>query len=165
MGPRLTYRGPKTYLQEEACLWKRRGFTVLSYTKALSRVPCRSNSCTWRSKVTWGQNYWSRNGKGGKCPVTKCTIVMSAVNSDDFDSFIAFASQLIFVLHDCLNPIGGAPKRQRQVIVYVLERTFLWSVTHCGSIMDSLPEVQKKDIAPAPSSFFQFLYNLKIKFL
>ena len=31
------------------CLWKRRDFTVLSYTKALSRFPCRSNSCTWRS--------------------------------------------------------------------------------------------------------------------
>ena len=31
------------------------------------------------------KNYWSRNGKGTKCPVTKCTIVMSTVNSDDFD--------------------------------------------------------------------------------
>ena len=41
----------------------------------------------------------------------------------------------------CLNPIGGAPKRQRQVIVYAHERTVLRSMTHCGSIMDSLPEV------------------------
>ena len=46
------------------------------------------------------------------CLVTKCTIVMSTVNSDDFDSLIAFASQQICVLHDnlipshdCLNPI------------------------------------------------------------
>ena len=83
---------------------------------------------------------------------------------------IAFASQLIFVLHDCLNPtggkllqrpskrmsifesignlsicervkIGGAPKSQRQVIVYAHECTILRSMTHCGSIMDSLPEV------------------------
>ena len=47
----------------------------------------------------------------------------------------------MFVLHDCLNPIGGVPISQRQVIVYVHERTFLWSMTHCGSIMDSLTEV------------------------
>ena len=40
-------------------------------------------------------------------------IVMSTHNSDDFCSLIAFASQLIFVLHDnlipsidCLNPTG-----------------------------------------------------------
>ena len=39
--------------------------------------------------------------------------VMSTVNSDDFGSLIAFASQIIFVLHDnliplhnCLIPIG-----------------------------------------------------------
>ena len=56
---------------------------------------------------------WRRNGKGGKCPVTKCTTVMSTVNSDDFGSSVAFASQLVFVLHDCLNPIGGALKCQR----------------------------------------------------
>ena len=68
-------------------------------------------------------------------------MVMSTVNSDDFGSLIAFASQLMFVLHDCLNPIGGAPKGQRQVIVYAHERTFVRSMTHCGSIMDLLPEV------------------------
>ena len=66
---------------------------------------------------------------------------MSTVDSDDFCSLIASASQLIFVLHDCLNPIGAAPKSQRQVIVYTHERTFLRSMTHCGSIMDSLHEV------------------------
>ena len=66
---------------------------------------------------------------------------MSTVNSDDFGSLTVFASQLIFVLHDCLNPIGGAPKSQRQIIVYVHERTFLKSMTHCGLIMDSLPKV------------------------
>ena len=53
----------------------------------------------------------------------------------------SFLSQLIFALHDCLNPIGGALKSQRQVIVYAYKRTFLRSRTHCGSIMDSLPEV------------------------
>ena len=66
---------------------------------------------------------------------------MSTVSSDDFGSLIAFASQLMFVLHDCLNPIGGAPKSQRQVIVYAHERTFWRSMTQCGSIMDSHPEV------------------------
>ena len=66
---------------------------------------------------------------------------MSTINSDDFGSLTAFASQATFVLHDCLNPIGGAPKSQRQVIVYAHERTFLRSMTHCGSVMDSLPEV------------------------
>ena len=35
-------------------------------------------------------------GKGAKCPVAKCTIVMSTVNSDD-----CFCESLIFVLHDC----------------------------------------------------------------
>ena len=66
---------------------------------------------------------------------------MSTVDSDDFGSLIAFASQLSFVLHDCLNPVGGVPKSQRQVIVYAHERTFLRSMMHCGSVMDSLPEV------------------------
>ena len=66
---------------------------------------------------------------------------MSTVNSDDFGSLIAFASQLIFVFHDCLNPIGGAPKSQRQVTVYAHERTFLRPMTHCRSVMDSFPEV------------------------
>ena len=66
---------------------------------------------------------------------------MSTVNSDDFGSLIAFASQLIVVFHECLNPIGGAPKSQRQVIVYAHERTFLRSMTHCGSVMDSFPDV------------------------
>ena len=66
---------------------------------------------------------------------------MSTVNSDDFDSLIAFASQLIFVLHDCLNAMGDAPKSQRQVIVYAYEGTFLRLITHCGSVMDSFPEV------------------------
>ena len=42
---------------------------------------------------------------------------MSTVNSDDFGSLIAFASQLMFVLRDCLNPNGGVPKSQKQVIV------------------------------------------------
>ena len=28
-------------------------------------------------------NYWSRNWKSAKSPVTKCTIIMSTVNSDD----------------------------------------------------------------------------------
>ena len=56
-------------------------------------------------------------------------------------TLIVFASQLIFELHDCLNPTGGAPKSQKQVIVYAHERTFLRSMTHCVSIMDSLPEV------------------------
>ena len=37
----------------------------------------------------------------------QCTVVMSTVNSDDFGSLMAFASQLIFVLHDCRNQIGG----------------------------------------------------------
>ena len=55
--------------------------------------------------------------------------------------WLRFASQLIFVSHDCLNPIGGAPKSQRQVIVYAHERTFLRSMSHCGSVMDLLPEV------------------------
>ena len=59
----------------------------------------------------------------------------------DFGSLIAFASQLIFVLHDCLIPTGGAPKSQRQVIVYAHERTILRSMAHCGSIIDSLPGV------------------------
>ena len=67
---------------------------------------------------------------------------MSTVNSDDFGSLIAFASQLIFVLRDCLNPIGDMPKKkQRQVIVYAHECTFLRSMTHYGAIMDSFPEV------------------------
>ena len=66
---------------------------------------------------------------------------MSTFNSDAFGSLIAFASQLIFVFLDCLSPIGGVPKSQRQVIVYAHECTFLRSVTHCGSVMDSLPEV------------------------
>ena len=35
--------------------------------------------------------------KGAKCPITKCTIVMSTANSNDFGSLIAFASELIFV--------------------------------------------------------------------
>ena len=67
---------------------------------------------------------------------------MSTVSSDDFGSLIALASQLHVMLCYmivCLNPIGSAPKCQRQVIVYAHERTF--SVTYCGSIMDSLPEV------------------------
>ena len=71
---------------------------------------------------------------------------MLTVNSDDFGSLIAFASQLIFVLHDnlipshdCLNPIEGVAKSQKQVTVYAHERTFLRSMIHCGSIMDSLP--------------------------
>ena len=68
-------------------------------------------------------------------------MAMSTVSSDDFGSLIAFASQLMSVLHDWLNPIGGAPKSQRQVIVYAHERKFLRSMTHCGSIMDSLHEV------------------------
>ena len=42
-----------------------------------------------------------------------CTIVLSTVNSNYFGTFIAFASQLIFVLHDCLNLIGGAPKMSK----------------------------------------------------
>ena len=42
---------------------------------------------------------------------------------------ILFASQIIFVLHDCLNPTGGVPKSQRQVIVYDHERTLPMS-TH-----------------------------------
>ena len=63
---------------------------------------------------------------------------MSTVNSDDFGSLVAFANPLIFMFYDCLNPIGGAPKSQRQVIVYAHERTFLRSITHCGSVMDSL---------------------------
>ena len=46
-------------------------------------------------------------------------MVMSAVNSDVFGSLIAFASQLMSVLHDRLNPIGGAPKSQRHVILKV----------------------------------------------
>ena len=66
--------------------------------------------------------------------------LLCQVNSDDFGSLIAFASQLIVVLHDCLNRTGGAPKSQGQVIVYAHERTFLRSITHCWS-MDSLPEV------------------------
>ena len=45
------------------------------------------------------------------------------VSAHDFVSLIAFASQLIFVLHDCLNPIGGVPKSQRQVIVSAHERS------------------------------------------
>ena len=70
----------------------------------------------------------------------------ATISSGDFGSLIAFASQLIFVLHDnlipshdCLNPIGGAPKSQRQVIVYAHECRSLRSVMHCGSVMESLP--------------------------
>ena len=73
--------------------------------------------------------------------VTLSSVSTVCVSAHDFGSLIAFASQLIFVLHDCLNPIGCAPKTQRQVTVYAHERTFLRSMTHCGSIMDSLPEV------------------------
>ena len=45
------------------------------------------------------------------------------------------------MLHDCLNPIGGVLKSQRQVIVYTHERTFLRSMAHCGSVMELLPDV------------------------
>ena len=66
-----------------------------------------------------------------------------------FGSLIAFASQLIFVLHDnlipshdCLNPTRinrKCAKRQRQVTVYARDRTCLRSMVLCGSIMHSFP--------------------------
>ena len=62
---------------------------------------------------------------------------MSAVSSDDFGSLIAFASLLIFVLHnlipshDCLNPIWINRRcAKKQVTVYPHESTCLKEKEH-----------------------------------
>ena len=65
---------------------------------------------------------------------------MSTISSDDFGSLIAFASQLIFVVNDWLSKPGKRCASQSQVIAHAHECTFLRSMTHCGSVMDSLPE-------------------------
>ena len=74
--------------------------------------------CTYRSNRLNIKEFEGKTPKAETVRVQNVSllsarIVMSAVNSDDFGSLIAFTSQLIFVLHDnlipshdCLNPIG-----------------------------------------------------------
>ena len=90
-------------------------------------------------------NYWKRNGKGAKCPVPTARLLYQQAIQMISVHWLPLRVNYFFcvcVLHDCLNPIGGALKSQRQVLVYAHERTFLRLVAHCGSVMDSLLEVK-----------------------
>ena len=54
---------------------------------------------------------------------------------------VCFARGSFALLCFARKPNRRCAKSQRQVIVYTHERSFLRSMTHCGSVMDSLPEV------------------------
>ena len=101
-----------------------------------------------------------KGGSGGLCPPgAKAFLLVTDNRRSRLDSPFCVITQ-----H---RKFEFGHHSQSKKISHAQELTMQLSQTLSSAIVSNSPITNhtKKDLAPAPFSFFQFLYNLKIKFL
>ena len=102
-----------------------------------------------------------KGGSGGLCPPgAKAFLLVTDNRRSRLDSPFVYHRKFEFGHHRQSKQISNA-----QELTMQLSQTLSSAIAQIKVSKSPITNHTKKGLAPAPSSFFKFLYNLKIKFL
>ena len=102
-----------------------------------------------------------KGGSGGLCPPgAKAFLLVTDNRRSRLDSPFCVITQ-----HRKFEFGHHSQSKNAQELTMQLSQTLSSAIAQIKVSNSPITNHTKKDLAPVPSSFFQFLYNLKIKFL